>query len=158
MLFIDEKTIDLAIDAISDSDERYDKALASIESEQAELMAYLFAEDEATFNEEEKDFLLYLLLIIWESVRMKVEKINPIPLAKLSDVEEATWELLEASVGKKFRERLNPFFEHTKQEDLLAFVEDALLDDDDTPVTKEGREPMFVMLKAVIDCLDELNA
>lgn len=157
MLFIDEKTIDLAIDAISDSDERYDAALASIESQQAELMAYLFAEDEATFNDEEKDFLLYLLLIIWESVRGKVENIAPVPASVISDVEEAIWEQLEGSVGKKFRERLDPFFEATKQEDLLAFIEDALLDDDDTPVTKEGREPMFVALKAVIDCLDQLN-
>lgn len=157
MLFIDEKTIDLAIDAISDSDERYDAALASIESQQAELMAYLFAEDEATYNEDEKDFLLYLLLIIWEAVRGKVENIKPIPASVISDAEEATWEQLEGSVGKKFRERLDPFFEATKQEDLLAFVEDALLDDDDTPVTKEGREPMFVTLKAVIDCLDQLN-
>lgn len=157
MLFIDEKTIDLAIDAISDSDERYDAALASLENQQAELMAYLFAEDEATFNEEEKDFLLYLLLIIWEAVRGKVEHTAPISAAAMADAEELTWEQLENSVGKKFRERLDPFFEATSQEDLLAFVEDALMDEEGTPVTKEGREPMFVALKAVIDCLDQLN-
>ena len=157
MIFIEEKTIDLAIDAISDSDERYDAALESIESQQSELMAYIFGEDEATFSEEEKDFLLYLLLIIWEAVRLKVDPIAPVTSEMLSDAEEASWEKMEANVGKKFRERLDEFFEETKQEDLLAFIEDALLDDEDSPVSKEGREPMFVMLKAVIDCLDKIN-
>jgi len=64
---------------------------------------------------------------------------------------------MEANVGKKFRERLDEFFEETKQEDLLAFIEDALLDDEESPVSKEGREPMFVTLKAVIDTIDKLN-
>jgi hypothetical protein len=157
MLFIDEKTIDLAIDAISDSDERYDAALESIESQQAELMAYIFGEDEATFSDEEKDFLLYLLLIIWEAIRLKVSAIAPVTAAALAEAEEATWESMEANVGKKFRERLDEFFEETKQEDLLAFIEDALLDDEESPVSKEGREPMFVTLKAVIDTIDKLN-
>lgn len=157
MIFIDEKTIDLAIDAISDSDERYDAALESIESQQAELMAYIFGEDEATFSDEEKDFLLYLLLIIWEAISLKVKPIAPITSAALAEAEEATWESMEANVGKKFRERLDEFFEETKQEDLLAFIEDALLDDEESPVSKEGREPMFVMLKAVIDTIDKLN-
>jgi hypothetical protein len=157
MLFIDEKTIDLAIDAISDSDERYDAALESIESQQAELMAYIFGEDEATFSDEEKDFLLYLLLIIWEAISLKVKPIAPVTAAALAEAEEATWESMEANVGKKFRERLDEFFEETKQEDLLAFIEDALLDDEESPVSKEGREPMFVMLKAVIDTIDKLN-
>jgi hypothetical protein len=157
MLFIDEKTIDLAIDAISDSDERYDAALESIESQQAELMAYIFGEDEATFSDEEKDFLLYLLLIIWEAISLKVKPIAPVTSAALAEAEEATWESMEANVGKKFRERLDEFFEETKQEDLLAFIEDALLDDEESPVSKEGREPMFVMLKAVIDTIDKLN-
>ena len=39
------------------------------------------------------------------------------------------------------------------QEDLLAFVEDNLVEDEDSVVTKEGREPMFVALKSVIDVL-----
>jgi hypothetical protein len=157
MIFIDEKTIDLAIDAISDSDERYDAALESIESQQAELMAYIFGEDEATFSDEEKDFLLYLLLIIWEAISLKVKPIAPVTSAALAEAEEGTWESMEANVGKKFRERLDEFFEETKQEDLLAFIEDALLDDEESPVSKEGREPMFVMLKAVIDTIDKLN-
>ncbi|HMN89044.1 MAG TPA: hypothetical protein PKE68_03425 [Saprospiraceae bacterium] len=51
-------------------------------------------------------------------------------------------------------DRLNVFFDQYLQEDLLAFIEEALADDDDDPiVTKEAREGMFVVLKTLTDCL-----
>ena len=46
--------------------------------------------------------------------------------------------------------------EQTEQEDLLAFAEDAVLEEEDDPealVTKEGREPIFVALKTMVDVL-----
>ena len=55
--------------------------------------------------------------------------------------------------AKRFRDRMDIFFENYSQEDLLAFVEDNLVEDEDSLVTKEGREPMFVALKSVIDIL-----
>ncbi|MEO0876376.1 MAG: hypothetical protein AAFY48_17390, partial [Bacteroidota bacterium] len=45
------------------------------------------------------------------------------------------------------------FKQHPAEEELLALVEDAILDDDESPVTNEGREPIFVSLKSIIDCL-----
>ena len=35
----------------------------------------------------------------------------------------------------------------------LAFVEDALSDDEEELITKEGRESIFVTMKSIIDCL-----
>jgi len=48
---------------------------------------------------------------------------------------------------------LDIFFKDYPQEDLLAFAEDALTEDDDSPVTAEGREPMMVFLKTAIDVM-----
>lgn len=74
------------------------------------------------------------------------------------DAEEKNWELLEAGTSaQSFRERLDVFFEKTSQEDLLAFVEDALSDSEDGLTTKEGREVVFVFLKSVIDCLEAVG-
>ena len=64
--------------------------------------------------------------------------------------------MLENNTAKKFRDRLDPFFENTQQEDLVAFAEDAVTEDLDDPeslVTKEGREPIFVALATMIDVL-----
>jgi hypothetical protein len=73
---------------------------------------------------------------------------------ELSVAEEKNWELLESITAKRFRDRLDVFFKDNKQTDLLAFVEDMLLDEEDELLTKEGREPMFVILKSIIDCFD----
>ena len=48
---------------------------------------------------------------------------------------------------------MDVFFEDYAQEDMLAFVEDNLVEDEDSTITKEGREPIFVALKSVIDVL-----
>ena len=59
--------------------------------------------------------------------------------------------------AKKFRERLDVFFQDYFQEDLLAFVEDSLSEEEEEMVTKIGREPMFVALKTIIDCWCDSN-
>ena len=63
---------------------------------------------------------------------------------------------MDASNAKNFRDRLNEFFEGSDQEDLLAFAEEAVLEDEDDPesiVTKEGKEPIFIALKTMVDVL-----
>ena len=60
-------------------------------------------------------------------------------------------EIINEVTSKQFRDRLNVFFEKTSQEDLLAFIEDSLLEEEEELVTKVGREPMFIALKSIID-------
>jgi hypothetical protein len=63
---------------------------------------------------------------------------------------------MENSTGKQFSDRLNPFFEGYPQEDLLAFAEEAVTEDEGEPdgiIGKEAREPIFVALKTMIDVL-----
>jgi hypothetical protein len=78
---------------------------------------------------------------------------------ELEEIEEGNWTQLNDAVGKNFRQKLDGFFEDYPQEDLLAFVEDSLViskegeESDDFEISKEGREPIFVALKTIIDCL-----
>ncbi|MFT5382917.1 MAG: hypothetical protein ACI81W_000313, partial [Saprospiraceae bacterium] len=66
------------------------------------------------------------------------------------------WEKLSENQSKGFRDKLDVFFENTSQEDLLAFVEDALVqDEEDDMISPEGREYVFITLKTIIDCLDQ---
>jgi len=71
----------------------------------------------------------------------------------LSIAEETNWGKMQEVSAKKFRERLDVFFSSTSQEDLLAFIEDALLDEEEGILSKEGREPIFIILKSIIDAL-----
>lgn len=155
MIFISENTIDQVTVELENSATKFEQAVTRIEEEQPHLLAYLFNENFAVLTNSEKDYLLFLAITIWKSIKKEVGTIPLVTEDKIGGVEEQNWEKMTAAKGKTFRDRLDVFFNDTTQEDLLALVEDALTldDDEDRTVTKEGREPMFVALKTVIDVL-----
>jgi hypothetical protein len=153
MIFIDEKTIDWAVDLVLDSEDHDDELWQSMEEQQPGILAYLLDEEQNAFTEAERDYMLNLLMIMWAAIRKKdAAPAAPIEPQTLADAEERNWEKMERETSTKFRERIDVFFADTDQEDLLAFLEDAMLEDEESPMTKEGREPMFVLLKSVVDC------
>ena len=162
MKFVSEDIIDNVIDELDNlDDDQYERRMEQFSQEQPVLVAYLFNDDNFhLLNEEEKGYLQYLSLIIWWSNRRVNGASEPVSEELIGMAEEKNYEILEGSAAKHFRDRLNPFFENTPQEDLLAFAEEAVLEDEDDPeslVTKEGREPIFIALKTVVDVLTGTN-
>lgn len=157
MKFVSEKVIDTVIDELEDlSDEQYEQRMETFSEAQPVLFAWLFSEQFDLLNEDEKGYLQYLALIAWLSVVKVNGPAEAVSEEQIGEAEEKNYEVLEASSAKKFRERLDSFFENTPQEDLLAFAEEAVLEDEGEPdslVTKEGREPIFVALKTLVDVL-----
>ncbi len=157
MEFVSEKVIDAVIEQLEDfSDEQYEQQMEAFAEAQPVLFAWLFSEQFDLLNEEEKGYLQYLSLITWRSIVQANGTPEAVSEEQIGEAEEKNFEILEGSTAKKFRDRLNPFFENTPQEDLLAFAEEAVLEDEDNPeslVTKEGREPIFIALKTMIDVL-----
>ncbi len=154
MSMIPENIIDEVADRLGQSEELQMESIQRFQKEQPVIFGYFFSEDFNAFTKEEKEYALFLALSIFESVR----KVNPeIPLVSeksFSEAEDANWEKLQPVTARRFRERMDIFFKDYAQEDLLAFIEDALIDDEEeAPVTKEGREPLFVLMKTIIDCL-----
>ncbi len=158
MKFISEKIIDAIIDQLDAlSDEQYEEKVEQFAEAQPVLVAYLFNEENFhLLTDDEKGYLQYLALITWIATVQVNGPSDAVSEEMIGEAEERNYEILEASKAKKFRERLDVFFEETTQEDLLAFAEEAVLEDEDDPeslVTKEGREPIFVAVKTVIDVL-----
>lgn len=158
MNFVSEDVIDAIIDQLEDmSDEQYEQQMEKFAAAQPVLVAYLF--DDENFhllNEDEKGYLQYLSLIAWLANTKVNGLTEPVSEEMIGQAEEKNYEILEASTAKAFRDRLNAFFENTPQEDLIAFAEEAVLEDEgdaDVLVTKEGREPVFIAVKTVIDVL-----
>ncbi len=158
MPFVSETVIDQVIDLLEVEPGAVEQATQEMEREQPVLSAYFFSDSFDLFTQEERDYLQYLALVIWRASREVLGAIPAIDEEQISEAEDRNWERLEAVKSHIFRERAGVFFENYPQEDLLAFVEDALLDDDeDAIVTKEGREAMFVTLKSVIDLVTGLH-
>jgi hypothetical protein len=155
MQFIDENTIDEIAVQLGTSESSRAAAVNALRVEQPVLLAYLFSENFDAFLDREREYLLFLVLVIMESAKAKTKE--PLPAITediLGEVEESNWSTIQTVSAKRFRERLDVFFDNTHQEDLLAFVEDALIDEEDGLLSKEGREPIFIVLKSIIDALE----
>ncbi len=157
MEFVSEKIIDAVIDELEKLDDgQYETLMEEFAEAQPVLVAWLFSEHFDLLTDDEKGYLQYLSLIAWRSIVRVNGPGEPASEDQIGEAEEANFEILEASTDKKFRDRLNVYFEDTDQEDLLAFAEEAVLEDEDDPesmVTKEGREVVFVAVKTLVDVL-----
>lgn len=158
MKVIDSNVIDAVIEELENlSDEQYEQHMENFASAQPVLVAYLFNEENFhLLTDEEKGFLQYLALIAWTAIVKTVGNVEAVSEEAIGEAEEKNYAVLEQSTAKKFRDRLDPFFDNYPQEDLLAFAEEAVLEDEDDPealVSKEGREPIFVAMKTIIDVL-----
>lgn len=150
MKFIPESVIDQSIEALSASDS-LDAAIKELADAQPFLIAYLSSETTTAFSNEEKDFLFFATSVIVSAVEAVEPASKILGLEMLTEIEERNFTTLTETKGKEFRERVTVFFENYPQEDLLAFAEDALEEDEETLITPEGREYLFVMLKTIID-------
>ena len=153
-MFVSENMIDAVILELEEAD--FEQEVAILGEKQPVLLGYVLSEDFELLTNEEREWLLYLVLVVWKATEKVHGKIGPLSKNALETAEEANWERLEPVTAKRFRDRMTPFFDNYDQEDLLAFVEDSLTEDEEDTeavVTKEGREPMFVALKSVIDVL-----
>ena len=156
---IQENVIEAIILNISENEDELEAYVEDLQEEQPVIANYLFSETFEAFTDSERSYALYLSLILWQVIRSQAnDPLSPgsIQPEDLVVCEEENWDQIQASSGGNFRQRLDGFFDQTNQEDLLAFIEDALeIDESDAEnvVTKEGREGLFVSLKSIMDCL-----
>jgi hypothetical protein len=157
MEFVSENVIDAIIEELENyTDDQYEAQMEAFAEAQPVLFAWLFSEHFELLNEDEKGFLQYLALIAWRSIMRVNPAVEAVSEDQIGEAEEANYAILEASSAQKFRDRLNEFFEDYEQEDLLAFAEEAMLEDEDDPeamVSKEAREPIFIAVKTLVDVL-----
>ncbi len=155
MAMITEMTInDVALN-IGEDETGFIEALHVMEAEQPVLLPYLFSESFDAFYQEEKEYVLFLVIVVFQAIKKEHPDLPPIYEEDLGQAEERNWEMMNSVTTKRFRDRLDVFFEDTEQEDLLAFIEDALADDEEgkSMVAPESREPIFIALKSIVDCL-----
>ena len=152
MQFITESQIDETIAELEQGVEFYDKCLLEFAQQQPGITNYLVDEEFDSLTEDERELMLYLTLIIYRTIDKLTETMPEITMDQLEAAEDANWAVLENVKSFKFQERLDLFFKDTPQEDLLALIEDALSEEDEM-LTKEGREPIFVAIKSIVDVL-----
>jgi hypothetical protein len=156
MKFISEEIINSVLD-LYDEDEVYLRDFKSMLTIEHDLTAYLDPANYDLLSGEELSLLEYLSCIIYHSTKIGLGT-QVIVLGKtLEKHEETNWDVFNNAPNKAFSKVIDQFFDGYPQEDLLALVEDAIVSDEDTPVTIVGAEIIIVTCKSIIDTLHELN-
>ena len=152
-MMVEEAIIERTIDHYESNEEDYVRALSNLMEDQPALLAFLNQESTDILKEEEKDILWYITLIMYDSIVQSGIDIFKVSDSALGENEEKNWSILQEQTRGSFRERVTPFFTDYQEEDLLAFVEDTLEVEDDSPITNVGREVIFISSKSIIDTL-----
>lgn len=131
---------------------KFEEHLKKFEEEQGAIYNWLISDSFEILIKEEQAHLIYMALVIWRATSTIDKKYYQVSPEEIEKQDEEVWAVFLETKGK-FRDKLTVFFEGYDQEDLLAFVEDALEIEEEDFLTPVGREIIFVSMKALIDLL-----
>lgn len=140
---ITEQQIESIIEEISK--EKEEAILAFVEGE-SNFSSYLLGEQFKLLSEEEKEVLLFVHIVVWNCYNKHIEHFD-FDVDDYMEAEETNWTLLD-KLKLKREEKLDVMFKDYDQEDLLAFVEDMV---DQEELSDLGKELVFVTAKSYID-------
>lgn len=157
MNFISEEAINDIIVALDENEALSEQKMEEFSENQPFLLSFLLSESFNILDETEKSLLFYLALVIYSACSEIHSEMDTIELDAIENADENNWTLVDQHKFKTLKEIADFFFQDYPQEDLLAFVEDSLIDDEenDTPISNIGRNVIFVSMKSFIDCLHQ---
>lgn len=153
MKMISEQTINAVSEQLGSNELALEMQILSLSNEQPGIMQFLFQENYKVLTPEEHEYLLYIALVVYASVKKEAGEVTEVPVENLEEQEDANWETWEQVKNRHLRDKNNAFFKDFLQEDLLAFVEDMVLDDEDSELSSVAQEICMVAGKTLIDCL-----
>ena len=148
---IQESTIERVLSRLETGQDDFAVEFSDFAEAQPHLAAFITNEENTLLSEREREILLFGTLVIYQSVTDQLVEPAVASEAMVGQAEEANYDLLPEKGA--FRDRLTTLFDDSEEEELLAFAEDLVSDDEADGITKEAREPLFLSLKTVVDVL-----
>ncbi len=155
MDFISENIIDNVLTDFEQNPQSKEDAFLAFAEWHLPVVQFVESENFKLLKEEEFDQLMFLLLVCFQSISSVEEHIE-IPPDLIDKKEEINWQVYNESKDKGFKAIVNMYFEGYPQEDLLAFIEDALIEDEESELSQVGREIIFITCKTYIDICHEI--
>ena len=155
-MIIQEKMIDEIISKVHEEEMYSTKLSDQFSADFEDFIVYLEKEVFTVLKEHEAELMIFLQQVIYEAF-LNSGKREPISyeLHDFFDLEENAWEIYENNIKKPFKDRITPIFERYKEEDAFAFVEDLLVDPEDSEegdegISNEGRDIIWNVTVAFI--------
>lgn len=153
------------------SDAEAERLVNTFTEEQPVLMTYLLAVYGEELTEEEREYLFFLGLKIWYTLRQTVGKLPSITEEQLDKIEHDNEQMLhylseESEDGfMSFAENL---VEDYSQGELIEFVimaiadegedeDEPLAEEDDFILSEDAKGIFFIALKTLIDCFERFG-
>ena len=152
---VSEKEIDRIIQELEEASVYQDRLKSVVESQEA-IVSYLESEGFEILSNDERDLLWYLTVVVIESVKDSGLSISDVKVKDIESTEEKNYSSLE-NEHIKFSEMADLLFDGYPEEDLLAFIEDTVIPDEENFPSPVGRKVIFMTMKTIIDVVTGIN-
>lgn len=140
------------------------KTVEEAGKKQPGVLAYLMGVGGDDFDEEEREIMLYIGLVVWEIMIQGNPSMREISLEDLEAAEDANFDMLE-KLGEEstgdFISMIDTMLSRYNQPEVLKYVVEALMENEEGEMVTEiddddedNRGFMLIYLKTVVDCLD----
>ena len=135
------------------------KLVNRMSKEQPVVLAYLMAVDTDIFNQDEREVLLFLGVVVWQIMLQGTRPLPKVTEKILDEAEAGNLKMAEYLRGETeagFEEASRKIIGSYKQPEVLRYVVEAIMEDteESSPIREENKGIMFLDLKTVIDCFD----
>jgi len=115
---------------------------------ESEFVNYLNSDVFTSLNDDEKRILFFCCEVLYNATRLSKNEAPEINLDQFFANEENNWSVREDY--SSWSETKDIFFKDSPEEDLLAFVEDILADDEES-LSEISKEIIFITSKSLIE-------
>lgn len=136
---------------LEENDDQAEEIFKELDKLQPNILAFLFSDNHVIFSNNEKELLVFACLVLYKCTMGTPREL--ISMEEIEQIEGKNYALVNEKLS--YDEQINLFFKGYPQEDLLAFIEDFISDeeDDEYAVNPESKLPIFITLKTISDCL-----
>lgn len=139
--------------------DEFPKIINQMIAEQPIILTYLMTVGEDVYNQEEREMMLYLGVVIWKIMSQGEKPLKSISSELLDEIEEENFEHFESIENAPeidFIDLAASFSSKCEQPEVLRYVIEALMEESETSgeIQEKNRGITMLYLKIVIDCFD----
>jgi hypothetical protein len=136
------------------------KMVDRMSKQQPLVLAYLMATGHDVLNQEERELLLYLGVVVWQIMNQGTKSLPEITEEILDETEDSNMKMLEYLDGETetgFIDTLEKIINNYNQPEVLRYVVEALVEEpkEESVIRDENIGIMMIFLKTVIDSFDK---
>ncbi len=135
------------------------KLVYQMSKEQPFVFTYLMGIGSDLFNQDERELLLYLGMVVWQMMSQGTTRLPKVTEKILDKAEESNMQMIEYLEDESeagFIETVEKVVENYNQQEVLKYVVEALMEgsDEESLIRDKSKGMMAIYLKTVIDGFD----